>query len=179
MPSITPLTVGHATSKATSLSIASAASPPSANGALETKPPSTGEKNTQRPPPPLPPQHQRPPPPLPPKPSQPNAAKSQSGQPTECLRIISNVYERSYPMRPIDVCVLQVCAMRITTKPTPPDPAITIFQLLPCQDSFSCTGGTKVVWEISVLHDKVPQLRGHNRAEVGRYAVSRVDTVCV
>lgn len=43
-------------------------------------------------------------------------------------------------MRPIDVCVLQ--------------------------DSFSCTGGTKVVWEISVLHDKVPQLRGHNRAEV-------------
>lgn len=43
-------------------------------------------------------------------------------------------------MRPIDVCVLQ--------------------------DSFSCTGGTKVVWEISVQHDKVPQLRGHNRAEV-------------
>ena len=117
--------------------------------------------------------------PLPPKPSQPNAAKSQSGQPTECLRIISNVYERSYPMRPIDVCVLQVCAMRITTKPTPPDPAITIFHLLPCQDSFSCTGGTKVVWEISVLHDKVPQLRGHNRAEVGRYAVGWVETVCV
>ena len=117
---INPQPVGHAAgemTKETSQCVAIACTRTSVSPVPERKPESVDKK--ARPPPPLPPSANpsRPPPPPPPQ-KPPNVAGSPRSQRkmTECFRIISSVYERSYPMRPIDVCVLQVIASEIANK---------------------------------------------------------------
>ena len=117
---------GHAAGemiKGTSEYVAKAGHPTSVGSATEPEPENVDKK--ARPPPPAPPAAtlSRPPPPPPPQqPKLPRAEGSRDSQRkrTECFRIISNVYERSYPMRPIDVCVLQVIASDIKNKSSQP-----------------------------------------------------------